>query len=110
MSERLIEIIVIFAIVLIGIFTRKLLKLIEKGLDIERDEKTEQAIDKAVEEAIRAVEEEARAAKAEMNLKGDAKKKLAIGLATRLLENKGISIPTDLLIGKISAGVQRLFR
>jgi len=60
------------------------------------------------EDAVRAVEEEAAAMPEDKRPKGDEKRKLAFGLISRGLQEHGLEVPPDLLVGKIDAAVQRM--
>jgi len=110
MYEHLYEILAFFFLGIVAILARKFLKMLSRSLDLEEQSRAEDLIDKAVEEAVRAIEEEARAKQLKDRPKGKDKQDMAIGIASMILRNNGIEPVIGTLISKVDATVHRLFR
>ena len=80
----------------------------KRDMDSANAGRRAEAIDKAIEQAVMAIEEEARMSLPGQKPTSAQKRELAAGFALRMLSEYKIAIPLDIVVGKIDAAVYRL--
>ena len=110
MWEHFTSVLIVFGISIFGLLCKKVIQVLEKSIDTEASTALNDLIDRAVADAVLAIEEESNAAPEGNKPKGEVKRNLAIGLATRILSNHNITVAADILMGKVDAAVRRLLR
>ena len=109
MVEHLTEILAFTLMAVFAIAARWMVNLFGRWLDVENAERTANALNGIVEDAVLAIEEEARTAVLGQKPTGSMKRELAIGIITRMLQERKATVPLDIIVGKINATVHRLF-
>lgn len=110
MWEHFTAVLLTFGICIAGLLFKKVIQVLEKSIDTEASTTLNDLIDRAVADAVLAIEEESNAAPEDNKPKGEMKRRLAIGLATRILSTNNITVAADILLGKVDAAVRRLLR
>ena len=89
----------------IYIFIKEFMRLSKS----ERNRDLNEFINRTIEEAIMAVEEEARRLSIEDRPAGSEKLDYVVGFISRIFQARQIVIPIDILVKKVNAAVYRLF-
>jgi len=109
MTEHLFE---ILGFAILGVFAtvvRWIINLMRYWLDEENAERSARVLDSIIDKAVMAIEEESRSAMSGQKPTSSRKRELATGFVTRMLQERKITVPLDIIIGRIDAAVYRLF-
>lgn len=109
MIEHLTEILGFTFVAVFGFMVGWFIGVLRKWFDIENAERIANALDSIVEDAVLAIEEEARTTAPGNTPTSAMKRELAVGFVTRMLQERKATVPLDIIISKIDASFHRLF-
>lgn len=109
MIDHIFTIIGSFALLLLLIATYLFVKLMLHMSDEMSAMNTDTALNIMVTDAVLAIEEEARTTAPCNKPTSAQKRELAVGFITRMLDERKMTVPLDIIVGKVDATVHRLF-